>query len=96
VGTDSGGWHLDPFDRHEHRWFSEGAPTRLVRDAGVESYDPPPEPTWAGELTPVAEQHRAGAEELRRAGQGPGDHYDPGAAADAALDSSAASGLGFS
>jgi hypothetical protein len=36
------GWHRDPFALHENRWFSEGRPTRLVRDQGAESYDEPP------------------------------------------------------
>jgi hypothetical protein len=27
---------------HEHRWMSQGQPTKLVRDGGTESYDPPP------------------------------------------------------
>ena len=36
------GWHPDPFERHEDRWFSDGKPTRLVRDQGIESYDEPP------------------------------------------------------
>ena len=40
--TNARGWYRDPFGRHEDRYFSMGAPTKLVRDAGVESYDPPP------------------------------------------------------
>ncbi|HXB46781.1 MAG TPA: hypothetical protein VNW50_03390 [Streptosporangiaceae bacterium] len=36
------GWFLDPFGAHEARYFSDGSPTRLVRDSGVESYDEPP------------------------------------------------------
>jgi hypothetical protein len=36
------GWYTDPFGRHEARWLSNGQPTKLVRDAGVESYDAPP------------------------------------------------------
>ncbi len=39
------GWNRDPFGRFEHRYFSEGRPTRLVRTAGVESRD---DPTPAG------------------------------------------------
>ncbi len=35
-------WCLDPFGEHEARWFSNGIPTSLVRDRGVESQDPPP------------------------------------------------------
>ena len=36
------GWWRDPFGRHDDRWFSDGRPTRLVRDQGIESYDEPP------------------------------------------------------
>jgi hypothetical protein len=37
------GWHRDPYGIHEERWVSgDGAPTKLVRDGGHESYDPPP------------------------------------------------------
>jgi hypothetical protein len=36
------GWCPDPYGSHEDRWFSEGEPTRLVRDQGTESYDEPP------------------------------------------------------
>jgi len=40
------GWHRDPYGIHEERWVSgEGLPTKLVRDEGEESYDPPPERT---------------------------------------------------
>jgi hypothetical protein len=37
------GWYTDPFGRHEARWLSDGRPTKLVRDAGTESYDEPPD-----------------------------------------------------
>jgi hypothetical protein len=38
------GWHEDPFGIHELRYFSiDGIPSRLVRDGGVQSSDPPPE-----------------------------------------------------
>jgi len=36
-------WCVDPYGLHEARWFSQGNPTALVRDGGVESQDPPPE-----------------------------------------------------
>ena len=51
------GWHPDPFEMHEERYISvDGVPTKLVRDAGEEAYDPPPValapgPTHAGGLT---------------------------------------------
>jgi hypothetical protein len=33
------GWHPDPYKRHDDRWFSDGKPTRLVRDQDREFYD---------------------------------------------------------
>jgi hypothetical protein len=33
------GWYEDPAGRHEYRWFSAGAPTDLVKDAGTTSRD---------------------------------------------------------
>jgi hypothetical protein len=39
------GWYLDPYGRHEQRWFSAGEATALVRDGEVDGNDaPPPEP----------------------------------------------------
>ena len=43
--ADLHGWQSDPFDLHQERYFSQGQPTKLVRDGGVESYDPPPTST---------------------------------------------------
>jgi hypothetical protein len=40
------GWHADPFQRHEARYFSVGRPTELVRDGYAVSYDEPPS-WWA-------------------------------------------------
>jgi hypothetical protein len=40
--SDFYGWQPDPFGLHELRYFSQGSPTKLVRDAGVEGYDEPP------------------------------------------------------
>ena len=36
------GWEADPFGLHELRYFSQGEPTRLVKDGKVEAYDEPP------------------------------------------------------
>jgi hypothetical protein len=36
------GWYQDPYGVHEDRYFSEGQPTKLVRDGEGEVYDPPP------------------------------------------------------
>jgi hypothetical protein len=45
-GTIVWGWHSDPYGKHQERYISvEGVPTKLVRDGGNESYDPPPDPT---------------------------------------------------
>ena len=39
-------WCIDPYGLHEARWFSQGNPTALVRDDGVEAQDPPPESSF--------------------------------------------------
>jgi len=45
------GWYKDPFGKHAARWFSDGTPTALARDAGgVTSQDVPPSRTDTGEL----------------------------------------------
>ncbi len=49
------GWFSDPFRQHKARWFSDGSPTALVRDDGVESHDPPPDTPYAAPVEPVAE-----------------------------------------
>ncbi len=36
------GWQADPYGLHEARYFSQGQPTRLVRDGGRETYDEVP------------------------------------------------------
>jgi hypothetical protein len=36
------GWYEDPYGIHEARWFSDGEPTKLVRDGTTESSDPAP------------------------------------------------------
>ena len=43
TDTDQEGWFTDPFLLHEERWLSNGRPTKLVKDGGVESFDPPPD-----------------------------------------------------
>ncbi len=77
------GWFVDPFGIHAARWFSDGTPTRLVRDAdGTESYDDPPSPTYQGELQPVpADPVVDGGDLLRADGGDPDDQiFDPNAA----------------
>jgi hypothetical protein len=44
------GWYRDPYLVHEDRYFSAGQPTKLVRDGGIEDYDPPPDGPPKAEL----------------------------------------------
>ncbi len=47
------GWYRDPYGLHTDRWFSDGRPTKLVRDEGAESYDDPPTGDPPMPLVPV-------------------------------------------
>jgi hypothetical protein len=62
------GWYRDPYRQHVARWFSDGSPTALVRDDGVESMDPPPEHPFVGPLEAADESEG----ELLHAHVGPG------------------------
>ncbi len=64
------GWYTDPFDRHEARWFSAGAASKLVRDGTAETYDPPPDESFRHQPEPIVPQE--GSDRLR---------YDPDEAA---------------
>jgi hypothetical protein len=66
------GWYRDPFAIHEDRWMSQGRPTKLVRDAGTESYEPPPDLPLPDVLVPVAADSGTsdGNSDLRRADDG--------------------------
>jgi len=86
--VDAEGWYLDPFGIHQHRWFSAGLPTGLVRDEGTESRDPAPDSRFDGPLV-RATNGAAGdgdGSDLKRAGDGQGGSYDPLKAFDAVLD----------
>jgi hypothetical protein len=64
------GWYRDPFGVHGDRYFSEGRPTKLVRDGGVEAYDEPPDkPFVAAGLIPAESPQEGGygGSDLRRA-----------------------------
>jgi hypothetical protein len=61
------GWYRDPYSVHEDRYFSDGEPTKLVRDGGSESYDPPPPGPPAAELVEVPESEPSDGSDLRRA-----------------------------
>ncbi len=47
---DAQGWYRDPYLVYEDRYFSAGQPTKLVRDGGIEDYDPPPDGPPKAEL----------------------------------------------
>lgn len=61
------GWYRDPFGLHEDRWMSEGHPTSLVRDNGVESYDDVPSDEVTEELEPDDGPDPVDGEDLLRA-----------------------------
>ncbi len=88
------GWYHDPFRLHEDRWMSDGAPTALVRDQGVESQDPPPSTKFDGPLEPVAEHAPADGEDLLRADNEGADEaiFDPNAAVGTVWDTFGQSG----
>ncbi len=73
---DEEGWFTDPFGRHEARWFSQGTPTKLVRDHEVESYDDPPDEEPSQEPQRIEEEVQAdGGADLIRSGE-PGGRDD--------------------
>jgi len=79
------GWYKDPYGRHESRWISDGTPTALVRDAGIELQDPPPDKPITVEMERVAEATLVGgANDLKRADDAESQEFDPQAMTDAA------------
>lgn len=75
------GWFVDPFGAHEARWFSDGRPTRLVRDADDTSFGSPPLVKWDGPLERLADANDwDGGADPRRADDGlptPDDDLPP-------------------
>jgi hypothetical protein len=61
------GWYYDPYGIHSDRWFSDGYPTNLVRDRGVDSRDEPPPEEPPLPLVPVAEIQGSDGDDLLRA-----------------------------
>jgi hypothetical protein len=61
------GWYHDPYLIHEDRYFSDGQPTKLVRDSGAESYDSPPPGPPKAELAAVRPNPAHDGDDLRRA-----------------------------
>jgi hypothetical protein len=81
------GWYRDPYLLHEDRYFSDGVPTKLVRDGGVEQYDPPPAEPPQTELVEVRPTQPTNGSDLRRSDDpSAGAVYDPKAAIWAAID----------
>ena len=71
------GWALDPFGLHESRYFSDGRPTKLVMDGGVESYDEPPSDTFdPAALADWTGDSEAGAPWAASATSGSGPSYN--------------------
>jgi hypothetical protein len=82
------GWCRDPYSVHEDRYFSDGQPTKLVRDGGSEGYDPPPPGPPPAELVEVPESQESDGSDLRRADDSKaGGAYDGSAAAWSTIDS---------
>jgi hypothetical protein len=82
------GWYRDPYLVHEDRYFSAGQPTKLVRDDGVEQYDPPPAGPPTVGLIEVRYAQPSDGSDLRRADDPlAGAVYDPRSAFWAAVDS---------
>lgn len=61
------GWCTDPYAQHEHRWMSNGRPTRLVRDGNATSYDEPPEGAFVRIPEPIEPKPKYGAADRLRA-----------------------------
>jgi hypothetical protein len=86
------GWYKDPFGRHEARWISDGRPTALVRDSGVESHDPPPDESTGREMERIPGTTPVEGDDLKRSDDAADQIFDPGAMVDAAEESIDSSG----
>jgi hypothetical protein len=71
------GWYHDPYGLHEARWISDGAPTALVRDNGVESDDDPPTTPFVRALEPFEGTAKGNGGDLRRADDAERIGFDP-------------------
>ena len=89
------GWFTDPYAVHEARWFSDGRPTKLVRDGQVESYDEPPQgpPTTVPERLEADPSATNGDDLVRADNAEETAPYDASSQGMEALDSFAQSGL---
>ncbi len=61
------GWYRDPYGLHDDRWFSDGRPSSLVRDEGIESHDEPPRSEPPKPPESVAEIETSDGRDLLRA-----------------------------
>jgi hypothetical protein len=80
------GWYEDPYRLHQHRWFSAGRPSSLVRDNGVESKEAPPDEVFEGPLIPAATDAATDGADLRRADDAQANPFDSNKFWDAAVD----------
>jgi hypothetical protein len=82
------GWYKDPYGKHDDRWLSDGEPTSLVRDDGIESHDPPPDtPLPTTLVRSEASNEPSDGEDLRRADDAEREPpYDSDSAVQAELD----------
>jgi hypothetical protein len=61
------GWYRDPYGIHEDRYFSQGQPTKLVRDGTTDSYDPPPPGPPRAAVVEASRVQPTDGSDLRRA-----------------------------
>ncbi len=71
------GWYSDPYRVHDHRWFSDGTPTALVRDRGATSQDPPPETPYLEEPRLIEPPSSIAEDDLRRGDEAGPTSVDP-------------------
>ena len=79
------GSYVDPFGEHEARWFSDGEPTALVRDAGIAGNAPPPDRAFDGPLIEYNGTQSEGGDDHLRADSADAT-YNPKNGVRAALD----------
>lgn len=96
TGLRAQGWYRDPFGAHEARWFSQGRPTSLVRDADLEAQDGPPADVYIGPLQELDDDAAENGEDLLRADDPASAPFSGKRAANAAMDAVASAGPGFS
>ncbi len=77
------GSYVDPYRRHDARWFSTLTPTDLVCDGGKESKVPPSEAPHAGSLEPL-DQSAASSDDFAHGDKD--DRAGPGHGVDALRD----------